>query len=294
VSEAAGHGPSELTKRVLSGIVMGVAAIGVTWWGGWPFAVMWTVIALIVGWEWLRIVDVTPLAEQAAPVGWIRRHARESYLGAPGLALSGVAAGAFTGLWLLGPMFIAGAILVAYFGAPRERGVWAAVGIAYVLPLGVGAILCRDGVSIAGMIVIFWLFAVVWGTDIIAYFTGRSLGGPKLWPAVSPKKTWSGAIGGLIGGTALGCALLVAFGVQPAWPHLALSVAFSILTQLGDLFESAMKRRFGVKDSGSLIPGHGGFMDRLDGFIFAVAFAAGFGALRGGPLQVPSGLLVWP
>jgi phosphatidate cytidylyltransferase len=144
-----------------------------------------------------------------------------------------------------------------------------------------------------GLAVILWLFAVVWGTDTCAYFTGRALGGPKLWPRVSPKKTWSGAIGGLIGGAVLGLIVLWLAGIAVKWPHLLLSLAFSVATQGGDLFESSLKRRYDVKDAGSIIPGHGGVMDRLDGFIFAAVLAAICGVARGGVTEVPKGLAVW-
>lgn len=128
-----------------------------------------------------------------------------------------------------------------------------------------------------------WMFAVVWSTDIIAYFTGRTFGGPKLMPRVSPKKTWSGAIGGLAAGTLAGVALVL-IARDHGWSSLSttslagvalLSATASVLSQGGDLVESALKRRYGVKDSGRAIPGHGGVMDRLDGF-FAVAILAGF------------------
>jgi phosphatidate cytidylyltransferase len=258
---------------------MGTAAIGVTIWGGWPNAIFWSLVATAVAWEWQRIVGgegsqtlaivgsltvALGMAASLLPLGWL------------GTAALVVLAGATAGVL-----------------APRRLGPASALGLVYAYALGISAVLCR-GQGWDGAVVILWLFAAVWGTDIIAYFTGRSLGGPKLWPAVSPKKTWSGAIGGLVGGAALGCMLLAAFGVGLRWHHVALSIAFSVLTQAGDLYESALKRRFGVKDSGSLIPGHGGFMDRLDGFVFAVVFAALVGGARAGWSAVPSGLLIWP
>ena len=135
-----------------------------------------------------------------------------------------------------------------------------------------------------GIVAVLWMFAVVWTTDIAAYFTGRRLGGPKLWPSVSPKKTWSGFGGGLLAGTLAGIAVPAAaqrWGWTPPlglWAIAILSALASVLSQLGDLGESALKRRFGVKDSGRLIPGHGGVMDRLDGF-WAVALLTGAGLL---------------
>ena len=120
---------------------------------------------------------------------------------------------------------------------------------------------------------------VVWTTDVAAYFAGRRFGGPKLWPRVSPKKTWSGFAGGLLGGTFAGCAIIrLALGDWEEQPGLAMvaviSALASVASQLGDLGESALKRRFDVKDSGHVIPGHGGVMDRVDGF-WAVAALAG-------------------
>jgi phosphatidate cytidylyltransferase len=131
-----------------------------------------------------------------------------------------------------------------------------------------------------GIAAILWMFAVVWFTDIAAYFTGRALGGPKLWPAVSPKKTWSGFLGGLAAATLAGAAVAVVasrFGWNAPVSIgvvILVSAVASVLSQLGDLGESALKRRFGAKDSGRLIPGHGGVLDRLDGF-WAVAALMG-------------------
>jgi phosphatidate cytidylyltransferase len=142
-------------------------------------------------------------------------------------------------------------------------------------------------------VAILFLFAVVWATDVTAYFAGRAIGGPKLWAAVSPKKTWSGALGGTLGGVV--AALLVAtfMGLVIA-PMLVLVALFlSVASQAGDLLESALKRQFGAKDSSDLIPGHGGLMDRLDGFLTAVLAAAMVGLCRGGLDGAAQGLLVW-
>jgi phosphatidate cytidylyltransferase len=154
---------------------------------------------------------------------------------------------------------------------PLLRGKWAleACGVAYSMAFALIAPALRSLPDL-GLAIIIWSFAVVWFTDIAAYFTGRRLGGPKLMPRFSPKKTWSGAIGGAVAGTLGGyavwrltpqAALLIGGGAS-----LVLSFAASVASQAGDLFESAVKRRFGAKDSGRLIPGHGGFLDRLDGY----------------------------
>jgi phosphatidate cytidylyltransferase len=133
---------------------------------------------------------------------------------------------------------------------------------------------------------------VVWVTDIGGYFAGRGIGGPKLWPRVSPNKTWAGAIGGFAASLAV-AAGFAAFGLGKTGPMLLLGAMLSIVSQLGDLLESAVKRRFGVKDSSHIIPGHGGLMDRLDGFVAAVVVAAILGLLRFGVDGAGRGLMVW-
>jgi phosphatidate cytidylyltransferase len=144
-----------------------------------------------------------------------------------------------------------------------------------------------------GLRALFFLFAVVWATDIFAYLVGRSIGGPLLWPRLSPNKTWSGAIGGCLGGVAAGVAVAYASGGSRGAVAGVLALALSLVAQGGDLFESAIKRRFGVKDTGHLIPGHGGVMDRLDGFLVAALAAVLIGILRQGVAAPARGLLAW-
>lgn len=169
---------------------------------------------------------------------------------------------------------------------------WMIAGLAYALVLLLAPILLRGDPSL-GFTAILFLFAVVWSTDICAYFAGRALGGPKLWPAVSPKKTWSGAIGGTVGGIAAGLLVVKAAGLAVAPMLVAVALVLSVASQGGDLLESAIKRRFGAKDASQLIPGHGGLMDRLDGFLTAAAAAVMVGLLRGGLEGPARGLLVW-
>jgi phosphatidate cytidylyltransferase len=169
---------------------------------------------------------------------------------------------------------------------------WLAGGIAYAAVLLFAPIILRRD-PLLGFAAIAFLFAVVWATDIAAYFAGRALGGPKLWPAVSPKKTWSGAIGGTLGGIAAGVLTVKLCGLSVAPMLVLVAGVLSVIAQAGDLLESAVKRQFGAKDAGSIIPGHGGVMDRLDGFLTAAAAAAMVGLIRGG-LDAPArGLLVW-
>jgi phosphatidate cytidylyltransferase len=169
---------------------------------------------------------------------------------------------------------------------------WMVAGLLYASVLLVApAVLRRDPAF--GFVAILFLFAVVWGTDIAAYFAGRAIGGAKLWPAVSPNKTWSGAIGGALGGFAAGLMVVKLAGLVIAPMLLLVAFGLSVASQAGDLLESAIKRRFGAKDASQLIPGHGGLLDRLDGFLTAVAAAVMVGLIRGGLEGPARGLLVW-
>jgi phosphatidate cytidylyltransferase len=144
-----------------------------------------------------------------------------------------------------------------------------------------------------GFLAMIFLFAIVWATDIGAYFVGRALGGPKLVPQVSPNKTWAGALGGLIASVVVAVAVAKVAALTALFALAMLAVVLSVFAQGGDLFESFLKRRFHAKDSSRLIPGHGGLMDRLDGFVSASAAAALIGLARGGFEAPGHGLLVW-
>lgn len=263
---------SELGLRVVSAVVLGAAVLAATAEGGWPFALVWLAAGIAVASEWTAMTRAGPRPRLPLVHGVALAGAVVALrLGAPLVAL---------GLGLAG--LVAGAVLAERRG-PACAAFLAGAVIALVPP----ALRDDPGIGVVGPL---WMFAVVWTTDIAAYFTGRALGGPKLWPAVSPKKTWSGFAGGLVAGTLAGvllAALAPRYGA-PVWPLgavAALSALGSLLSQGGDLGESALKRACGVKDSGRLIPGHGGVMDRLDGF-FAVALLAGAGllALRLAPI----------
>jgi phosphatidate cytidylyltransferase len=181
--------------------------------------------------------------------------------------------------------------LLAVAALAPERRVWAATGFLYVASAELASIMLRSDPAM-GWTALMLVFLVVWVTDIGGYFAGRGIGGPKLWPRVSPKKTWAGAVGGFAASLAV-AAGFAAFGLGKIGPMLLLGSALSIVSQLGDLFESAVKRRFGVKDSSHIIPGHGGLLDRLDGFVAAVVVAAIFGLLRAGVDGAGRGLMIW-
>lgn len=224
---------SELTARILSAIVLAVAAVASAWTGGTVFALVWAALSLLCLHEWLSIVR-----------------------GKPHYAL-----------WGLG-------------------------GVAYVAALYYAVLTLRQD-ALFGLHSILFLFAVVWGADVGAYFAGRAIGGPKLAPRISPKKTWAGFAGGLVTAALAGALLLQLMGLTPKLWHIGLALVLAVGSVLGDLFESGFKRHFGVKDSGSLIPGHGGFLDRLDGFVIAAVMAALIGVLRGGTQQAATGLLAF-
>jgi phosphatidate cytidylyltransferase len=266
----------ELGKRLVSALVMASLAIVAVVLGGWPFLLFWTVGAIGIFWEWSAMPAGSPVAARTA--------------GIPALAVSSLAAG-------LGQLYVALTALAAGFagvtGADGSRHrLWRAAGIAYAAIALIAPVVLRRDHDL-GLVAILFLFAVVWSTDVMGYFVGRAIGGPRLAPAVSPNKTWSGACGGALGAVVAGVVVVVAAGGVRLVPAAGVALALSIASQGGDLFESAVKRRFGVKDTSHVIPGHGGLMDRLDGFIAASAVAALVGIMRGGFEAPARGFLLW-
>lgn len=268
-------GSRNLLMRVAAAAVLVPLAVGIAYAGGWLWTALVTLAAIGLFVEWLAIVGLSGAMRAAVP-------------GAAALGVAGLC-------FAVGRIDVALMVLVVGLAAvsalaPERRG-WAAAGFLYAAAAEVGSVLVRLD-PVKGFAALMFVLLIVWVTDSGGYFAGRSIGGPKLWPRVSPKKTWAGAAG------ALAASLAVAFGfamfeLGRTGPLLMLGAALSIVSQLGDLLESAVKRRFGVKDSGHIIPGHGGLMDRLDGFIAAVVVAALFGFLRGGADGVGRGLMVW-
>ncbi|MBN9081871.1 MAG: CDP-archaeol synthase [Rhizobiales bacterium] len=255
-------------------------ALGSAWLGGHLFALFWMIAGFAVFWEWQRMVG----------------GAQERYrLIVGGLAL---AVAAQLSLTLRADVavlvIIVGAVVVALL-AGREKALWAGPGLIYAGALVISVCVLRSS-FFEGLTSILWAFAVVWGTDVMAYFGGRLIGGPKLWPRISPGKTWSGLICGVICGAGLGVSVVQYWrtaGEINLLPVFLVGILAGLAAQGGDLFESGMKRHFGVKDSSQLIPGHGGAMDRLDGFIVAVTLAAIIGLARNGFYAPARGLLVW-
>lgn len=280
MSQSAQPGQSELKQRVISAVIMVIGALVLAWLGGWAFAGFWFVLALAAAYEWAKVIGAQAPMLLAGASG-------ASLLAFAAIFVGRINAEAAT---LVG---IAGVAAAAY-SAGAGRRIWGAAAVPYTGALFLGSILVR-GVHLHetqdGLLALLFLYVAVWATDIAAYFTGRRFGGPKFAPRISPKKTWSGVIGGVLCGTVLACAVLFFNGISVGMRHIALASALSIAVVFGDLFESFLKRRFGVKDAGALIPGHGGVLDRLDGYTFAAFLAALVGAAAAGWQNIAAGMV---
>jgi phosphatidate cytidylyltransferase len=271
----AGQGSRNLLLRVIAGVVLAPLAIAIAYAGGWLWTALVTLAAIGLYVEWLMIVGV----------------ARETRMVASG-AIALVLAGLCLGLGRIDAALLALAIGLAVVAVLSQgQRNWTATGFGYAAAAQVASVVVRLDPEM-GFVALVFVLLIVWVTDIGGYFAGRSIGGPKLWPRVSPKKTWAGAVGGFLASLVVAGGF-AALGLGKTGPLLLLGAILSIASQLGDLFESAVKRRFGVKDSSHIIPGHGGLLDRLDGFVAAVVLAAFFGFLRGGVDGVGRGLMVW-
>ena len=202
-------------------------------------------------------------------------------------------AAAYYGGWAFALFWAAAAVAVAWEWTRLVKGpIWIACGFVYAAAMFVAPVWLRADATY-GLLAIVLLFAIVWSTDIFGYFAGRAIGGPKLMPSVSPKKTWSGAIAGTLGAMIVAVLVTRAFGTFSIVSIACVALLLSVCAQAGDLFESFVKRKFNVKDSSQLIAGHGGVMDRLDGFWAAALAACVIGVSRGGLADAARGLLIW-
>lgn len=240
---------SNLQLRILTAVVLAPVTIWLIWLGGVSFQLFAIAIGFAIYYEWITL-SASKQNRTGLLTGW--------------LVLIAVA----VLMMLQIPPLQIFAILAAGAVFLIQRANWSASGLLYAgLPMVSLAMLRGDTAS--GLIAIIYLFALVWATDIGAYFTGRSLGGPKLAPRFSPNKTWSGAIGGVVAAIIAAAAVSYYSFDRINYVLVLLAIALSIASQLGDLGESWVKRRFNAKDSGKLLPGHGGVMDRVDGLIIA-------------------------
>jgi phosphatidate cytidylyltransferase len=269
----------ELAVRIAAALVLIPIALLDVWAGSVWFELGIAMIAAIMAAEWCRMVHRGSQFQFAL-------HALAAIVAVLVVSRSGVAM-ALQVIAVCWAMSLIGEV-------SRKKSVsrWAWWGIPYIALPGLALILIRQSPEY-GLFAVLWLFAVVWSADTLAYVFGRLIGGPKLAPSISPNKTWAGLVGAITGGIVAGAAMGWYAALPTVWPLLVAGGVLAVLEQLGDLFESAAKRRFGVKDSGRIIPGHGGVLDRVDGLIFAAVAAAAFGYARGGHEAVASGLVVW-
>lgn len=272
------RGAGNLALRVVSAIVLGVAVLALAYAGGLAFRLLAAAMGATIFYEWVTMP---------------RQPVSRFHLGFAAVLLLIVLGAMVAGVPVLLAFALVCICLAACWlhAAVGGHGHWVVAGLAYAsLPAYALALLRGD--DRAGLVALLFLFAVVWATDTVAYFVGRAVGGPKLAPAISPGKTVSGAVGGAAGAVAAGVAV-VAYAMPDVGLVAVGAIAFvlSAISQLGDLLESAAKRRHGVKDSGRLIPGHGGVMDRVDGLVAAAVALYFIGVLLSGPDMPAAGFL---
>ena len=268
-----------LGTRIAAAAVLIPVVLAVTWLGGKWFVALVALVGIAAAYEWTRIAfdgskvqfALIAIAVLIATVVAINYR-----------ALSSIALAAF--FW--------SASLMAAGARGLKLNMFTFLGVPYIA-LPMAAIVQLRLSPEHGLVGIFWIFAVVWLADTLAYVFGRTIGGPKLAPVVSPNKTWAGLAGSVAGG-ALGSGLVAGFaGLGGIVPLVLLGGVFGIVGQIGDLYESAAKRRQGIKDSGAIIPGHGGVLDRIDALL-AVSLAAFIvGLMRSGLDKPATGLLIW-
>ena len=265
----------EVAIRVASAVVLAALALGATIFSPWTFLILVMAGGVIVAWEWGRLTRGNGFDGTAVVAGVsVAAIAVFVSLGRPDFALF---------------VFTAACIAIGLTAATGRAG-WSLAGLAYAA-LPAFALVWLRGDPALGAAAVLYLFAVAWTTDTASYAAGRLIGGPKLAPRISPKKTWSGFIIGALAPALVGYAFAVALKGTSPWRLALVSVALALACQMGDLAESWVKRRFGAKDMSQMIPGHGGLLDRIDGLLFAAILAALI-ALRD-PANPGRGLLIW-
>jgi phosphatidate cytidylyltransferase len=269
----------DLSVRVASAFVLIPIVLTITWAGSVWYVALVASMAVFMAVEWTKLVH------GSRPVQMLL-HVVAAVVAAVFPLLIGTAAV----LWCIAVLWAASlAYQLALIG---RLDPWSVLGIPYVSLAALSVILLRNGGD-HGLLSVYWLLFVVWGADTLAYFAGRIIGGPKLLPAISPRKTWAGLGGAILGGIMCSMAFALATGLDSIAWLAAIGALLALVEQAGDFFESALKRKAGVKDSSSLIPGHGGMLDRVDGLVAAAMAAALIGGFRSGFAAPASGILVW-
>ncbi len=268
----------DLGVRTLTALALVPVVLADAWLGGVWFEVLAAFLGVLIAYEWALIAHGKSSSQFAL-------HALAAICAAMLTPVLGVK------LTLLVDAGIAALSVILVLLRGRKLNAWMPVGPLYAsLPIIALVALRRDGTL--GWEAILWLFLIVWAADVCAYFAGRMIGGPKLAPKFSPKKTWAGLGGAVVGAAAVTYAYGQYISLPSAWPLAFLAGALAIFEQAGDIFESAFKRFHNVKDSGTLLPGHGGVIDRVDGLIAVAVAAAIIGYLRNPDLP-SAGLLNW-
>ncbi|MHA1599939.1 MAG: phosphatidate cytidylyltransferase [Alphaproteobacteria bacterium] len=263
-----------LPIRIFSALVLAPPVLAALYFGPPYSDILICIVAALVAWEWARLCGGEVLRLPGAVLI---------------TAVLAVSVAAALGFYSVASWVIATGAAAATLAATRIRPgepFWYAIGVLY-LGLAVLAFLWLRADPISGRAVILWLIAVVWATDVGAYVAGRSIGGPHLAPRISPGKTWAGLAGGMLAAMIAGLAVALVLGNTDYGPAglgriAAAGAALAVVAQVGDLFESHLKRRAGVKDSSHLIPGHGGVFDRVDGLLAAALALGGAERLTGG------------
>ena len=280
------HVPDLATRFAMGVVMIAVASVAI-WFGGWPFRILIAIAAAITlaewadmhrvawPWTWLAVALLALLllggGEYLYPAGAIETVRLDS-----GEEMWAIDDSTFAPAWYAMAAAVATGLLLGLASRRPTLG-W---GFVYVAIPSFALLVLSWAV---GFGLIFWVMIVTWATDIFAYFAGRTIGGPKLAPRISPNKTWAGLAGGIVGAAAVGA--LAAWYMQLEPVFMFVGGPMALLAQLGDLYESAVKRRRGVKDSGTLLPGHGGVLDRLDGLLptalatYALLWALSLGTL---------------
>ncbi len=269
----------DLGIRVGSAALLIPLVLFCDWAGGFWFHLFAFLLGIMIAYEWTKIVHARSQLQLALHVG---------------AAVAGISLPETFGVWhaVLAVVALALASSLAARFADRPASNWSYIGVCYVGFPVIALIVLRSD-SLYGTLAVLWVFVIVWAADIMAYFAGRTIGGPKLAPTISPKKTWAG-LGGAVAGSAVASAAFAYFAQLEGVVLLTLLAgALAIVEQGGDLFESALKRSFDVKDSGRLIPGHGGVIDRVDGLVAVSVAAVLIGFFRQNGEYAAQGLLIW-
>lgn len=253
-----------LRRRVVSAAVMAPVVLLLVVFDAWSFALLAAIGSVFLALEWRDLI--------AARIDRTAGNLAGMAAGAAAVLVILMAALGWSDLALLVALIAAstGGLIATLAGG---SGFWTIIGILY-LSLPMLALVWLRGIPGEGLAMMLWLLMVVWATDVVAYFVGRAVGGPRLAPSISPGKTWSGFCGGMIGAITVGVLVAMANGPFRLVSALGFAAGLAVTAQIGDLAESALKRQAGVKDSGTLIPGHGGLLDRVDGLLFAAPVLA--------------------